>query len=102
VNPNGTTDLYERVDPAKPSAEDLAELAGLYASAEAEAVFAIVANGETLALLRRPDTMVALRAVYRDAFAAQGLVRFRRDAAGRVNALSVTVDRVWDLRFARQ
>jgi CubicO group peptidase (beta-lactamase class C family) len=104
VNPNGTTDSYERVDPAKPSADDLAELTGLYASAEAEAVFAIVANGETLALLRRPDTAVELRPIYRDAFAAQGLglVRFRRDAAGRVNALSVTVDRVWDLRFARQ
>jgi hypothetical protein len=29
-------------------------------------------------------------------------VIFRRDAAGRVNALSIVQDRVWDLRFARE
>jgi CubicO group peptidase (beta-lactamase class C family) len=104
VNPNGTTDRYERVERAEPSPEQLAELAGVYASAEAEAVFEIVANSERLILRRRPDTTVLLRPIYKDAFAAQGLglVRFRRDAAGRVTALGVTGDRVWDLRFARQ
>ena len=104
VNGNGTTDNYERVEPAKPTAAELAELVGAYASDEAEAVLHVAANGEGLVVKRRPDTILALRPVYKDAFSAQGLglVRFRRDASGKVTALSVTLDRVWDMRFARQ
>jgi len=29
-------------------------------------------------------------------------LRFRRNSAGAVTALSVTMDRVWDLRFERK
>jgi hypothetical protein len=54
-------------------------------------------------LKRRPDTTIALTPIYIDAFGAGGLgtVFFRRDASGHVTALSVSQDRVWDLRFAK-
>jgi hypothetical protein len=54
--------------------------------------------------MRRPDTRIRLTLVYKDAFNAPGLgvVIFRRDAAGRVAALSVVQDRVWDLRLTVQ
>ena len=102
-NPNGTVDLFERVEPVTPSPSDLLELAGVYSSDEAETVLDVAVNGSTLVVKRRPDTTVALRPIYKDAFSGQGLgvVRFRRDAGGRVTALSVTLDRVWDLRFER-
>ena len=47
---------------------------------------------------------LTLRPVYKDAFQAEGLglVRFRRDTSGRVIGFSVTMDRVWDLRFDRK
>ena len=52
---------------------------------------------------RRPDTVLKLTPVYADAFEAPqlGLVIFRRDG-GRVTGLSVSQDRVWDLRFVRE
>jgi hypothetical protein len=53
---------------------------------------------------RRPATTIALRPHSADRFQATGglgLVTFRR-GAGKVIALSVTQDRVWDLRFERR
>ena len=86
-----------------PSAAQLAEFNGAYWSDEAEvALTAAVENG-ALVLTRRPDTVIALTAIDRDTFRGSiGTVTFRRDTAGKVNALSVKQDRVWDLRFQRQ
>jgi CubicO group peptidase (beta-lactamase class C family) len=103
-NPNGTVDVFERVEQVTPSASELLELAGAYSSDEAETVLEVAAAGNALIVKRRPDTALVLWPVYKDAFLAQdlGLVRFRRDAAGEVTALSVTLDRVWDMRFERK
>ncbi len=104
ANANGTIDSYERVERARPTAGELSELVGTYWSDEAETVLYVVLDGDTLAVQRRPNTTLALRPAYKDAYSAQslGLVRFRRSAAGAVTALSVTLDRVWDLRFERK
>jgi CubicO group peptidase (beta-lactamase class C family) len=103
-NPNGTVDLFERVERVTPSQGDLLELAGTYSSDEAETMIEVAVNGSTLVVKRRPDTTVALRPIYKDAFSGQGfgVVRFRRDAGGGVIVLSVSLDRVWDLRFERK
>ena len=87
-NPNGTVDLFERVEPVTPSSSDLLELAGTYSSDEAETMLEVAVTGAALVVKRRPDTIVALRPIYKDAFSGQGLglVRFRRDAAGRSRA----------------
>jgi CubicO group peptidase (beta-lactamase class C family) len=104
LNANGTSEPYERVEPAKPTADELKLLAGTYASDEAEVDLKVIADGRDLKIHRRPDTTLTLRPVYADAFTAPGLglVRFRRDPSGRVTGLSVTLDRVWDLRFLRK
>jgi CubicO group peptidase (beta-lactamase class C family) len=95
---------YDRVPAATPTPADLAALAGRYASDEIETAVDVVVEDATLTIKRRPDTRIALTPIYKDAFTAPefGLVRFRRDGAGRVTALSVVQDRIWDLRFARQ
>ncbi len=100
----GTVDTLERVEPAKPSRAQLQGLAGAYTSDEIETTLTVVVDGDGLAIKRRPDTTIALRPVYADAFSAGslGLVIFRRDASGAPTALSVVQDRVWDLRFTRE
>jgi CubicO group peptidase (beta-lactamase class C family) len=100
----GTVDLFERVTVAKPDAKALQALAGVYASADAEATFQVKADGGTLILERRPDSKLLLTPLYTDAFTHPdlGLVIFRRNDAGHPIALTVAQDRVWDLRFTRQ
>ena len=100
----GTVEAYERVEPAKPTAEQLGQLAGTYTSDEAETLFVAAVENGALVLKQRPDTTIALVPLYADAFKAGslGTVIFRRDAGGRATAFSVVQDRVWDLRFQRR
>ncbi len=88
----------------KPTAAQLASYAGTYASDEAETVFTIAVDGDSLILMRRPDTKIILRPTVEDTFnagAGIGSIRFLRDG-GRITGLSVSQDRVFDLRFARE
>jgi len=115
---NLVSDLYlsglKPVTPTTPSAPvppmtpaptnaQLAELSGGYWSDEAEVELNAAVESGVLVLRRRPDSAMALTAIDRDTFRGSiGIVTFRRDAAGKVNAMSVTQDRVWDLRFQRR
>jgi CubicO group peptidase (beta-lactamase class C family) len=99
---NGTEDTWDRVERARPAAEQLAELAGTYHSADAETTVTIVADGGTLRIKLRPDRVQALNPLYVDAFTSPlGTMVFRRDAQGRATAFSVVQDRAWDVRFER-
>ena len=95
---------YERVTPARPSVDELRPLAGSYANSEAETSFAVAVEGDRLVIKQRPDKTIELTPIYKDAFAAPplGMVIFRRDGTGRPTALTVSQDRVWDMRFSRQ
>jgi CubicO group peptidase (beta-lactamase class C family) len=98
----GTVDQLERVERARPTAEQLRAYVGSYNSTEAETKFTVDVEGGSLVMKQRPDRVIRLTPLYADAFSGQvGTVIFRRDTTGRVNALSVIQDRVWDLRFAR-
>jgi CubicO group peptidase (beta-lactamase class C family) len=93
---------YERVAKVEPTPAQLAAYAGEYTSDEAEVMLRVVVEGGKLVLLRRPDTKLPLTANYADGFDSDlGQLRFLRDARGRVNELSVSEDRVWDLRFKK-
>jgi len=100
----GTVEEFARVRAASPTVQDLETYAGTYASDEAETVLTALVEHGKLVLKRRPDTTIGLTPIYADAFGAGGLgtVIFRRDASGRVTALSVKQDRVWDLKFNRE
>lgn len=90
-------------DTFHPTTKDLAALAGTYSSDEAETTFVAAMDGETLVLKQRPATVLRLRPTTTDTFSAQplGIVKFLRDTAGRVNEMSVSRDRVFDMRFSR-
>ena len=100
----GLVDVFERVEPFRPTAKELEEFEADYVSDEIDAAFTAAVEGDVLVLRRRPDTAIALRPAYAGAFSsALGLfVVFERDASGRVEALTVTQERVWNLRFTRQ
>lgn len=95
---------YDRVAPARPTVAELTAIAGRYTSEEVEAALDVTVDGGALVITRRPDTRIAAVPVYRDAFSANGLglVIIRRDPSGRVVGLTISQDRVWDLRFTRQ
>jgi hypothetical protein len=99
----GTVVAYERVSQATPNASELQELAGTYVSDDAETTLRAAVEEGALVLKRRPDTIIRLTPLYKDAFSGQlGTIIFRRSGTGRVTELSVVQDRVWDLRFARR
>jgi CubicO group peptidase (beta-lactamase class C family) len=93
---------YEKVEPAKPARDELAALAGDYASEEAEVTFRVALEGDKLVIHRRPDAVIPLTPTYKDGFASSlGSVRFLRDSSGRPMEMSIGESRVWDLRCKR-
>jgi CubicO group peptidase (beta-lactamase class C family) len=103
VYPDGDTVTYEPAAPADTSAAALASYAGEYRSDEAEATYtAAVVNGR-MVLRMRPDITLPLVAAYADTFTGPGgsVMRFVRGADGRVQAFTIGVERVRELRFDR-
>jgi CubicO group peptidase (beta-lactamase class C family) len=100
----GTVEEYARVAASKPTTPDLQVYSGTYESDDAETVLTAAVEGGKLVLKRRPDTTLVLTPVYADAFSAPGLgtIIFRRDASARPAELSVSQERVWDLRFKKR
>ena len=94
---------YEPVDEFHPTAADLHAYEGEYYSHDAETLFAVVVENDSLMVRRRPDATFRLSPVYRDGFTAAwlGLIRFERDAAGNVIELRLRQSRVYDMRFER-
>lgn len=103
VTPNGDI-LFERAEPAHPTAADLKAFAGAYGSAE---------TGTTLTVSIDPKgelnyrigsgAPVTLRPTFQNCFEtpATASVCFLRDASGNVTTLTAGESRVWDLRFNR-
>ena len=98
--------LYERVEPANPTAAELAILAGKYMSGETGTTLTIAPGAKPgeLQMQIASEQTVVLRPTFRDAFETPSnvAIRFIRDASdGKVTALSAGESRVWDLRFTR-
>ncbi len=99
----GRTDTLARVAPWTPASDDLRPFEGTYGSPDAETELVGSVEDGALVLRQRPDRLVRLTPIYEAAFSGSlGTVIFHRDDAGRVTGFSVSQDRVWDLRFARE
>jgi CubicO group peptidase (beta-lactamase class C family) len=93
---------WDRVEPWSPSAAGLAQFEGTYHSDDAETTFVVTVAGDGLQLWQRPNDTTRVEPVYEDGFRGRGwVVRFRRDADGVVNELSLSLGRVYDMRFQR-
>lgn len=93
---------YVREPEFAPTAAELQAYAGRYHSDEVEATYTVTVEDGTLLLRERFGPAAELTPAYPDAFTLGGsVIRFARDAGGRVTALSSASDRVWNLRFDR-
>jgi CubicO group peptidase (beta-lactamase class C family) len=98
----GTVITYDRVEPFKPSVEQLNAYTGTYSSDEVETALTIELQGQRLALRRRSDPPMFLTPVYADAFSFANIwVIFRRDSSQRVVGFSLCGERLWNLPFSR-
>lgn len=98
----GLSQLFERVEAVRPTVDQLREYIGTYRSDEAEVSLSVVVRDGKLEATRRPDSRFEFRPLDADGFDTDiGVVRFHRAADGNVSELSVSVDRVWDLRFRK-
>ena len=100
----GEVTRYRRARPWTPTAADLQAVAGRYESAELGSVFAVVPGAGTLTLRSEssPDRSLELAPVERDTYMMRMMiVRFRRDAAGRVTGFDYGNPLVKQIPFAR-
>jgi hypothetical protein len=99
----GSVTVYDRVEPAKPSVDQLKDFTGRYYSDEIETTLNVVMERERLLIRRWPDFTAALTPVYADAFSMGTVwVIFRRDASQRIIGFSISGERLWDLPFTRK
>jgi hypothetical protein len=102
VDEYGTVDIYDRVESATPTLEELRSFAGQYVSDEIDTTVTLAIDGGRLGIQRSPEN-IPFTPVYKDAFSARlGFIVFERDQAGQVRAFTLTEERVWNLRFARR
>ena len=103
VYADGDTMMFEPAPPADTTAANLATYAGEYRSDEAEATYTVAVEDGTVMLRMRPSIALRLVPLYADGFAGPGglVARFIRGEDGRVEAFTMTVQRVRDLRFDR-
>jgi hypothetical protein len=81
----------------------LAELAGTYTSVDAETSYVVSEeNGAPVARGRYGQVLTLGRVSGDRFFAGPVSVVFRRDARQKIEGLSVSQERVWDMRFERQ
>lgn len=93
---------FERVLPWIPNPSELDEFEGEYRSEEAETTYQVTATQNGLEIWQRPNTRFEVHPVYEDGFRSGGrIVRFRRDHVGQITELSLSIGRVYDMRFLR-
>lgn len=102
MSADGDTVRYEPVAGFAPTAAQLAEFAGTYASDEAGADLTFTVADGALVMRDEGGNSVPLEPAYPDAFSmGGGVIRFVR-GGGRVTGLTVSVDRVWSMPFVRR
>ena len=97
-----TDHRFEPVEPWEPNAADMEALSGTYHSEDAETTYVIRVDDGDLTAWQRPNRTQKLVPIYEDAFRmGRNIVRFRRDGTGRISAVSLSLGRVYDMRFQR-
>lgn len=95
--------VFEKVERASLQVTDFQAYTGDFTSDDARATLRVAVQGDRLVLQNRPGVWTPMAPTYRDAFTSNvGAVRFFRDASGKVSEISVSTDRVWDLRFRKR
>jgi hypothetical protein len=102
IDENGLIYPFHRKPDWKPTAADLAPIAGEWYSEEAQAAFTVTIEGEKAYLTQRPSLKLALKPLYEDHFgAANYIVWVARDKGGKITGLHIGGSRMRDMPFVR-
>jgi hypothetical protein len=98
------TDLFESVEAASPSKEELAEYAGTYYSEELDTVYTVSLENDRLVAFGKTTPKRPLMPTYRDGFTTLSGAKFdfNRDGQGRISGFTVQAGRIRNVRFIRQ
>jgi len=97
-----TNQVFEPVEAWSPSPDDLVSFEGSYTSYDAETTFQVQVSDGALTLSQRPGRTRTLTAIYPNAFSASGqIVRFMSEGDAQATELSLSLGRVYDMRFQR-
>jgi hypothetical protein len=96
--------VWEKELPFEPTPQQLAAFAGDYVCDELGGlVYTVYVEDKALKVRARPAQRVTLAPIFPDAFTGEGdVIRFTRDAKGRVEGFRVYAGRVRNLRFAKK
>lgn len=102
----GQSTRYRRAQPWNPSAAELQTLDGRYGNEEIGTVFEVVAGTDGLVFRfeQSPDRALEMKAVARDTYMREqgvAMVRFVRDAAGKVTGMDYSTPVLSNLRLTR-
>ncbi len=109
---SGTTNFcYEKVEKGEMSSKKLEEYAGRYYCPELDIYWTILLKGDQLLVNRRKYVSTQLAQLFKDAFIdnwlpftfwpEQGMLFFNRNSDGAIIGLSVSCDRIRNLKFQR-
>ena len=102
MNPEGTTTIYDAVEPFSPTAAQLKAFLGSYYSDEADITYTVFEKEGKLQVRSGKWRELAMEPLFRDAFSfPMGQLIFARDAAGRVTSFAVQAGRVRNIQFTR-
>jgi len=97
--------VYEAVNSAAPTVEQLAEYTGAYYSDEIDSTYRVAMQDGKLTLLRKKFPAVPLQAAFTDAFTTGsllGTIKFTRDQQQHVTGFIASGGRIRNLRFEKQ
>jgi len=98
----GIIDQFERVAPLNPSALQPANLVGKYGSPELAGEVTVQASGQSVTLKYGTKTTLNLEPAYDGVFSnGQVTAQFSDNVNGKSTVLTISSDRVWNLRLAR-
>jgi CubicO group peptidase (beta-lactamase class C family) len=99
---DGTITRFIAESEWKPTASELAAVAGDWYSEEAQATLSLVVEGDKAFVVIRPVLKLPLTPLYKDHLTAQGYVFwFTRDASGKIDKMHVGTGRMRDMPFVR-
>jgi len=102
LNSEGTTTVYDAVEPFAPTAAQQRAFLGAYYSDEADVTYTVFERDGNLQLRIGKYEEMPITPVFRDAFSFRmGQLIFTRNAAGAVASFSVQAGRVRNIRFVR-
>jgi CubicO group peptidase (beta-lactamase class C family) len=100
---DGKPDVFEAVTPFTPSAAEIGEYAGNYASEEIEPIYRVNVRDGKLVLRRIKRKADTLEPRTRDVFSGEvGTIRFTRDSKHQITGFLLSTGRIRNFRFTRR